>query len=119
MDMLLNDVGGPRKVPLSSVVSVEYTPTFLPSLSPQTIALAGNDASSLLNLIQFDNPYQPGGIPAAMVTGVLRVTFGPDGGGQETREFNVYNYRLLQDTASPDTFYFCTPALREALLSGL
>jgi len=81
--------------------------------------LTGNDATGLLQLIEFNNPFQPGGIPAAIVTAKLVVSFNSAEYGEETREFNVYNYRLIQDTTSPETFYYCLPGFNEALTQTL
>lgn len=54
--------------------------------------------------VRFDRPFTlPGPIPA-MVTGTLVSTFRRNG-QDEKRAFRVYNNRLVQDVAFPDTFY--------------
>lgn len=109
---IIGSEGKIRLVKLESVTEVVYVPAFGRSRTPTT--LIGNDARDLLSLVRFDAPFQPGGQPAALVTGVLTVRF-----GEETREFNIFNDRLLQDRSNPTLFYQATagfgPVLRSIL----
>lgn len=105
-----------RQISINDVVSVEFVrPTTQTNISA-TFTLSGDEAKGILQLVQFEEPYEPGGIPAAIVTGRLILTF-TVGDRQESREFLVYNDRLLQDTASPETFYRATEGFRNALIT--
>jgi hypothetical protein len=66
---------------------------------------SGKEAQVAATYVEFDQPFEPGGVPAAIVTGMLVLTF--KGATQiERRSFRVYNRRLLQDMAWADTFYY-------------
>jgi hypothetical protein len=90
-----------RFVKLSSVTEVMYVPMLGRNRAP--INLRGDEARDLLSLVRFDAPFRPGGTPGALVTGILTVSF-----GDETREFNIFNGRLLQDRSNPTFFYQAT-----------
>lgn len=102
--------GKTNLVKLESVTEVIYTPTF--GRSRVATTLAGNDARDLLSLVRFDAPFQPGGNPAALVTGILTVKF-----GEQTREFDIFNNRLLQDRSNPTLFYQATASFGVVLSS--
>lgn len=114
VDLQLNYGGQMETIPLDAVISVEFTPGKRANIAP-LFSISDDNARSFLELVQFDEPFQPGGIPAALVTGRLVMTFVRND-QQEQREFIIYNQLLLQDTSAPDTFYYCHDGFRNALL---
>lgn len=121
MELKLNYEGRFRSIPLGDVVSVEVVrglsidPDFDDSEETARETFSGDDAKRLLSLVRFDEPFQPGGVPAAMVTGRMTVHFVRDREEEQQRAFVVYNHLLLQDRTAPDTFYRCHNSFREAL----
>jgi hypothetical protein len=120
MKLKLNYEGQFRSIPLGDIVSVEFVsgmsidPDFKASEDTERKAFSDDEARSLLSLVKFDEPFQPGGVPAAMVTGRMTVGFRRDG-QDEQREFIVYNDLLLQDRSALDTFYRCHNSFRDAI----
>jgi hypothetical protein len=112
MEMVLNETPE-KRVPLDDILSVEFRPGFMAHTG---FRLMDADARDFLRLAQWDQPYQPGGVPAAMVSGILVVTFA-SAGRQETREFALYNHLLLEDLAARGTFYRCSDGFQSALMS--
>jgi hypothetical protein len=120
MQILVADNAGVQEVRVSDVISAEYVPLSLrASATTAAITLRGNDAHGLIRLVAFDAPFDPGGIPAAIATGKLILTFplkGAAGKIEEVkREFLVYNDRLLQDIAYPQTFYHAFDGFAKAV----
>lgn len=115
-DMKLEISGTFEEVPLESVskVSVTRPYTFLrQSLSDASVNLDRKDAQAILRLINFSEPFNPGGMPAAMVTAKITIFF--DGKEDSPRQFDVYNNRLLHDLDCPNVFYSATPGFSTAL----
>jgi hypothetical protein len=112
MDIKLTENGQIMTMPLATVISVKYTPGKKLE-TPSTFSMADDKARDLVQLIRFDAPFQPGGIPAAIVTGRLSIIFERDGQRQE-REFRIYNNRLLQDVVAPQTYYHVTEGFTQA-----
>lgn len=78
----------------------------------QLFAVQGDTAKGLLAQVDFGNPFQPGGVPAAVITGILSLK-GKDTSGKDIlRDFAVYNDRLLQDVQELDTFYSVASGFR-------
>jgi hypothetical protein len=64
-----------------------------------------SQSERLVSQVAFGEPYQPGGVPLAMLTGYLDVTFKLPGGQNSARRFAIYNDSLLHDLSVPTTFY--------------
>ncbi|MBB1287374.1 hypothetical protein HRH25_23560 [Flavisolibacter sp. BT320] len=113
MNLNLNFDQQYESIPVEKILNIEYIRGKTRDVAP-LFSLAGNSAKDLVNLIQFDTPFNPGGIPAAVITGKLVVTF-EHNNKQEQREFNVYNNRLIQDTTHTNTFYSCLEGFKDAV----
>ena len=81
----------------------------------QAFRLADNDARQFLQLVNFATPLKPGGLPGALVTGILAITFTEDRGAASERQFCIYNNELLQDLSFPDTYYRAAPEFASAV----
>jgi hypothetical protein len=83
-----------RLVELTSLVGEDQT-----AFGPVPL----DDAASLLPMVDWANPYDPGP-PIAVVTGRLtvRIDFGPIG---IDKYFRIYSDELLQDEMHPEVFY--------------
>jgi hypothetical protein len=99
---------GVDPVAIENVVSLQlYEATSLDSRLIES--WSGREAQVAATYVEFDKPFEPGGVPAAIVTGMLVLTF--KGAAQiERRSFRVYNRRLLQDMTWADTFYYAAIA---------
>ncbi|MCE0764773.1 hypothetical protein LWC35_17930 [Pseudonocardia kujensis] len=114
---LINDDGSEREVDLGAVDSVEI---YLPSqTAPEQVGpnarLQGSAARDILSLVNFAAPARPGGALGAIVTGRLRVNFYErEGGALQSREFVIYNDRVLEDASTPGVLYWASPGIRAA-----
>lgn len=116
MQVRIRHQGQTLDLDLDSVLNATYTQlASAPSSAAASIAVAGEHAKSLAATIRWDQPFTPPGIPAAIATGRLKVTFRV-GGSDVEKSFLVYNNRLLQDEGEKDQFYRATEAFREAVL---
>jgi hypothetical protein len=116
--LILSNKPRPQRVSLDDLIFVEYIPRGIVQTTARNITFEGNDGKGLLRLARFDSPFEPGGVPAAIVTGRLIITFAVKRKGrkaEEQREFLIYNNRLLQDKLSPETFYNATTAFTQTL----
>jgi hypothetical protein len=120
MELKLNYEGQLQTIQLDSVTSMEITralsldPDFTNSEEKAKGSVSGVEAMGLLQLVLFNKPFQPGGVPGAVVTGRITINFTRDN-QQERRTFILYNDLLLQDTAAPGTFYHCHTSFGDAL----
>jgi hypothetical protein len=73
-----------------------------------------NDIESLLMLINFSNPIQLPGMPAAITTGEIFLTIDNEGKLVE-KHFLIYNNRLVQDQDYPLTGYYCNESIQQFL----
>jgi hypothetical protein len=71
-------------------------------------------ANELLKLIDFAHPFEPGGVPAAVVTGTFRLSLTVQGKKIE-RQFTIYNDELVQDQERTEVFYRVDRRLSERL----
>jgi hypothetical protein len=119
MTMPLFDADGSRRdVDLDTVESVEVQrpPTTALATESPTVTLTGSKARDLLRLINFAEPIRPGGAPGAMVSSTLRINFSQRGPQQiRSRDFVVYNNRLLQDLSVPEVLYPVSPGIQTVL----
>lgn len=114
--MMLQVDGVFEEVPFEAISKVNITRPYRflrQSLSESSVDLDGKDAQSLLRLIDFSDPFNPGGMPAAMVT--ARISIFLNGKEDSPRRFNVYNNRLLHDLDCPNVFYNAAPGFSTAL----
>lgn len=105
---------GEQRIPLDRVTSVTYHRTVFQGRDSGS-TLSREEAQNLLRSIDFAAPFTPGGSPLAMITGILTVTYVDDANNEKAREFRVYNDRLLEDPASPSTFYRAGPAFKQSV----
>jgi uncharacterized protein DUF4347 len=95
---------GVDRVAIADVVSLDlYQATSVES--PLIQSWSGREAQVAATYVEFDQPFEPGGVPAAIVTGMLVLTF-KGATGNEQRSFRVYNRRLVQDMTYGETFYY-------------
>jgi hypothetical protein len=93
-------------VAVSDVVSLQlYQTTNLDS--PLLQSWSGSGAQVAVTFAEFDSPFEPGGVPAAIVTGMLVLKF-KGATPTDQRTFLVYNHRLLQDMTYTDTYYYAS-----------
>jgi hypothetical protein len=113
--MKLQISGAFEEVSLDSVskVSISRPYTFLRQDVSQSFELDKKESQAILRLINFSDPFNPGGMPAAMVTAKIDIFF--DGKEDSPRHFDVYNNRLLHDLDSPNVFYKATPGFSTVL----
>jgi hypothetical protein len=105
-----------EEVPLESVSRISITRPYKflrQSLSESSVNLDKKDSQAILRLINFSEPFNPGGMPAAMVTAKIAVFF--DGKEDSPRHFDVYNNRLLHDLDCPKVFYQAAPGFSTVL----
>jgi hypothetical protein len=76
------------------------------------IVLQGASAIDFLRLVNFAEPFEPGGVPGAIVSGTITLRFKRS---ERTWSFAVYGDSLLQDTGRPSVFYRTTEGFGEAL----
>ena len=121
MSIIIKKDDGDKVIPLGDVLSLDYERSSIYSgivgdVRPKK--LTGGEAHGILGLIDFEHPFYPPGIPAALITGRLTVTFFStqnNGTRVEGRaSFALYNDRLLRDETS-DAYYSATDGLRVAL----
>jgi hypothetical protein len=95
---------GVDRVQITDVVSLQlYATTSVES--PLIQSWSDREAQMAATYVEFDQPFEPGGLPAAIVTGMLVLTF-KRATGNEQRSFRVYNQRLVQDMTYEETFYY-------------
>ena len=95
---------GVQPVAIADVVSLQLYETTSTD-SPLIQSWSDREAQDAATYVEFDKPFEPGGVPAAIVTGMLVLTF--KGATQnEQRSFRVYNRRVLQDMTYGETFYY-------------
>lgn len=80
----------------------------------RVFSLRGEAAQRLVRTINFAKPSEIDGAPLALTTGRLEIEYVIDEKPDE-RIFVIFNDRLLLDQATPNTFYFASPDLAEAL----
>lgn len=115
MDMKLMAAEGFEDISFNKVAQVKVTRMnrFLQkNASNAQIQLDDQDVNMLLQLVDFARPFQPG-MPAAIVTAKIDVVFKDE--QYATRQFNVYNDRLLQDVDNPSIFYNVAPGFSQLL----
>ncbi len=95
---------GVARVAIADVVSLQLYETISVE-SPLIQSWSGREAQVAATYVEFDRPFEPGGVPAAIVTGMLVLTF-KGATGNEQRSFRVYNRRLVQDMTYEETFYY-------------
>jgi hypothetical protein len=101
--MLFNDKPS-RKVPFELAGSIKYTcNNFAYRGTKKSYLVDKKDAKELLQFISFTSLFNPGGKPAAIVTGQLEINFEYQN-KEEQRELVVYNDRLIYDKRA-DTYY--------------
>jgi hypothetical protein len=115
MKLAISMQGKISLVDLKDVSRVHYKTFAFMTGGAHSTTLTGDDGRDLLRLIDLEHPFQPPGIPAALVTGELEVTFTASG-QEHTRSFNIYNDRLLHDPTE-DVYYNATAAFTTALMS--
>lgn len=109
---------GPQRFSVESIEDIKYEPgTGISVKKRDGFTLSGDAARGLVRLVNFSNPFQPGGVPSAMITGTLTVSL-KDINGNKKRKFTIYNDRLLKDNDNPAYFYYAAPGLRQALETG-
>lgn len=103
-------------VQFDDIANIQFTRAYKllrDEVIPTSFELPREEAQAILGLIDFSNPFNPGGIPAALISGKLSISIA--GKENDTREFNIYNDRLVQDLRYCDVFYNVAPGFRGIL----
>jgi hypothetical protein len=102
-----------RSLTDEDVTSATYQPAA--GIQPRAggpVALKGLAALDLVGLVNFAEPFEPGGVPGALVTREITLAFKPE---DEKRRFVVYADSILQDATNPGVFYRTNDGFAEAL----
>jgi hypothetical protein len=103
-------IGGAEPLPVTAVAAMAFE-----GMGPAAMRKTwlGGAAQKAVSFAAFDKPFEPGGVPAAILTGTVELTF-ESKAHLPRRTFRVYNDRLLQDTTYLDIYYNASvPALME------
>lgn len=102
-----------RELSVDDVESVVYQPHPGPqTVDSAAIVLRSSSAVELVRLVNFAEPFEPGGVPGATVSGTITVRVRRLA---RAWSFTVYGDSLLQDAARPSVFYRTMAGFREAL----
>jgi hypothetical protein len=71
-------------------------------------------ATELIRLVDFTNPFEPGGVPLALVTGTFNIRLKVDQKEIEKR-FAIYNDEIVQDLDNAEVFYHVDSRFGEQL----
>jgi len=102
-----------RSFSTKDVTSAVYQPAA--GIQPKAggpVELKGLAARDLVGLVNFAEPFEPGGVPGALVTGEITLSLKPEA---EKRRFIVYADSILQDAANPSVFYRTNEGFAEAV----
>ena len=118
VSMLIRDENGYKEIPLQSIQSVVVSraPQFSHNQAGQ-VSLDSNSGKDLLRLVDFNHPFYPGGVPTAFVTGLLSLTYIDSESSQATKDFVIYNDRLIQDKEFSDAYYYVAPSFKAFIQS--
>jgi hypothetical protein len=108
------DVGNKRMINLQNITAVEVARD-----NKSLIALQGDAARGFLQLIDFSNPLQVGGVVGAIITGQLVLTFKDNQGKDASKKFVIYNNRLVQSEDDANVYYRCSEGFGHALILGV
>lgn len=117
LSLVAFDKGG-INMHLDTTAGVEitiYNASAVAQKDAQRFQVSGDAALGLLSLIDFNNPFKPGGVPAAIVTGILEIKGKDEKGAPLVRDFTIFNDRLLQDNDTMDVFYYLASGFRDSI----
>jgi hypothetical protein len=104
-----------QNIPAEDVIAVSFMPEGAMSSSYSAISAEGSDALTLLQHIDFENPFITEAMPGSIMTGTLTVTYSANGNTQETRTFRLLGTSLVQDVTYPNTYYNASESLQRIL----
>lgn len=111
----LRSAEGHEDVALSAVQSVNFTPVGTVPQKFKAITAAVDDATKILQEIDFASPFVTEDKPGAILVGLLTITFESKTKERHIRSFRVLSYSLLQDACFPTTYYYASNRLRSVL----
>ncbi len=115
MEFILFNRDTPVNVKSDAISSLDVLPPTVPNAGSTVGARLSHEAAvDLLGLIDFSKPLQFGSPVGAVETARLVLHFSGEEGAEQSREFIVYNDRIIQDVISPHIYYRCTAGFRPA-----
>lgn len=116
--MLIRNENGYKEISPQSIqgVVVSRAPEYSPNQARQ-MSLDSNSGADLLRLVDFDHPFNPGGFPTAFITGAFSLAYIDSEAGEVTKDFIIYNNRLIQDKDFLDVCYYVAPSFKAFIQS--
>lgn len=108
------NVGGRMVTVPASVVHISGFRYSVPTVPGEFRSADDRMNADVKSLVNFSAPFQPGGVPAAIITAEFTLEF-TTGEKKISKRFAVYNDEVAQDTTSADTFYEISSRLSERL----
>lgn len=79
------------------------------SASDESKKLSPGQIQQVFDLVDFSEPYKLPGLPGALVTGIIIITFQKD---EPAEEYHVLNNRMVVAKDDPLTAYHCKSEIR-------
>jgi hypothetical protein len=97
------------------VIAIRFIPEGTMSSFYRTISAEGSGSLTLLQHIDFENPFITEALPGSIITGTLTITYLANDNTQETRTFRLLGTSLVQDVTYPHTYYNASEGLQSFL----
>ncbi len=104
-----------QNIPVEHVITVSFMPEGVMSSSYSAISAEGSNALTLLQHIDFENPFITAAKPGSIITGILTITYSVNSNAQEMRTFRLLGASLVQDVTYPNTYYNASENLQRIL----
>jgi hypothetical protein len=83
------------------------------------IRLREEAAKGFVSLIDFAHPLQIAGVPGAIVTGELVLTYADSSDAEREETFVIYNNRMVVRDADPPVYFNCSEGFANAIMVGV